>query len=530
MHTVDVAGVNNSSVEDVRVISIYATSWRYRGPAPKIPLEEKLPLGVRLEEFHYLFREQLPLLLYDRTLEVEDLGLSDPLADTKSKAPRSRTWTVNDLKISQVKIWLFYLPSDQVVAALDVKFSSPPIDSDAESTIRVLENCAFAEFTINEDREKPGESLGQHIARISEERGCEVIKEDVGLPLEEYRVKLPPERHQIIFAPSYKGRQPLNQVQATPILYRAEPPFRPEFLEIREPLGLNPTDETKRGLVTPYTSLLVGHHEYIKNSVFLTAVQAVGTSARFRQIWHKAHGRVREFRIILQEQLGVQRRADMEKLADELGNLELELSFSVETSSDLGLLIPTLRSVSFHRELYAAMELQERADRVSRMFTRLESSIRSELTAIDIRDNKKNDRRRLRWNFALNLLGVVVVPISLLLAFFGVSTKDVEGESSMYDIHRYQWEYLSVGAVALLIPLLAWVAAALFSAWQDYQDRKRMELTKKRIFENSAAGPRNRLPLHPVRETTPPSPRSPEGRELVPQDSGRHTGGKPFEG
>src|SRR5215470_2004631 len=170
MREADAVGVNNSSVEDVRVISIYATSWRYRGPAPETPLEDKLPLGVRLEEFHYLFREQLPLLLYDRTLGVKDLGLPDPLAaDANPKAPRSRAWTVNDLKISQVKIWLFYLPSDQVVAALDLKFSSPPLDSDAEATIRVLENCAFAEFTINESRDKRRESLGQHIARIAAE-------------------------------------------------------------------------------------------------------------------------------------------------------------------------------------------------------------------------------------------------------------------------------------------------------------------------------------------------------------------------
>src|SRR5262249_20651620 len=288
------------------------------------------------------------------------------------------------------------------------------------------------------------------------------IEEDVDLPEAEHRAKLPPERHQIVFASSNKSRPPLTNEQAKPILFRAAPPFRPEFLEIREPLGLNPEGERNRGLVTPYTSLLVGHHEYIENSVFLTTVQAVGTSARFRQIWHKAHRRVREFRLIVKEEVGVQRRADMEDLADELGNLELELSFSVETSSDLGLLIPALRSVSFHRDLYAAMELQDRTERVSRMFTRLESSIRSELTAIDIRDTKKNDRRRIRWNFALNLLGVVVVPLSLLLAFFGASTKDVQPGTSVLDIRHYEWQYVSAGAVALLIPLLAWVAAALF--------------------------------------------------------------------
>src|SRR5215475_1427250 len=481
------AGTDRSADHDVRVISIYATPWRYRaltapdpsgqssaaasvartvlgredgsrqlpGHGPARPqLEEWLPLGARLEEFHYLFQEQLPRLLYHGQPEVSSVGLLG--ADA-----------VGDLRISGVRVWLFYLPSDQVVDAMDLEFLSPPLDVDPALTIRVLECCAFAELTID------GQGLGDYIAQLAEGCGAQMIREDVQLPPEDRRLRLPPERHQIVFAPPIEG-QLLTDEQVQPILYRAEPPFRPEFIEIRRPLGLNPDDRT-RGLVTPYTSLLVGHNEYIDNSVFLTAVQAVGTSARFRQIWHRAHGQVRDFRYKMQEEdVGVQTRAGMERLADELGNLELELSFSVETSSDLGLLIPTLRSVSFHRELYAAMELQERADRVSRMFARLDSSIRSELTAIDIRDARKDDRRRLRWNFALNLLSAVVVPIGVLLAFFGISTKDVDHERSILDIRHYEPVYLAAGALAL-IPLMAWAAAALLSAWRDRREHARQE-------------------------------------------------------
>jgi hypothetical protein len=166
------------------------------------------------------------------------------------------------------------------------------------------------------------------------------------------------------------------------ILYRVEPPNRPEFMEYRKPSGLNEIDRTLCA-VTPYVSLLYGQQSYVENSVFLTVVQAVGTAARFRQIWHKAHGQVREFRRSGQEEEpGTQRRGGLEFLADDLGNLELDLSFSVDASADLGLLIPALRIESFHKELYAAMELRERAETVSRMFIRLDASIRSELTAI----------------------------------------------------------------------------------------------------------------------------------------------------
>src|SRR5262249_25577527 len=147
--------------------------------------------------------------------------------------------------------------------------------------------------------------------------------------------------------------------------------------------------------VTPYVSLLSDHPDYLENSVFLTVVQAIGTAARFRQIWHRAYGEVRGFRREGQaESSGMQQRDGLERLADELGNLELDLSFMVETSGDLGLLIPSLRIGSFYRELYGALELRQRAATVSRMFTRLEASIRSELTAIEIRDRRGEEEKQ----------------------------------------------------------------------------------------------------------------------------------------
>jgi hypothetical protein len=455
-----VADDHGGGQHTVRVISIYATPWRYRG-SPRQGPEEKLPLGLRLEEFHYLFQEQLPRPLYDEPLAAGQLGLlapSGPGADGQNS-------DIRELDITTAQMWLFYLPSDQVVAALDLEFRSPPLDVDAALTTRVLEHCAFDEFTVN------GMRLGAHVADLAEAEGCAAIKEDRQVLPDDYRWKLPPERHQIVFAPRTEGGQ-LGEAQAEPILYRSEPPFRPEFIDLKRPEGLNPPGDDKVGLVTPYTSLLVGHNEYIHNSVFLTAVQAVGTSARFRQIWHRTHAMVSQFRARFQaEEVGVQSRAGMEDLADELGNLELELSFSVETSSDLGLLIPALRSVSFHRELYAAMELQERAERVSRMFTRLDSSINSELTAIGIREARREARRRLRWAFAVNLLSVVVVPITVLLAFFGVSTKDVDGGFSILDFGHFRLEYILAGALAL-IPVAAWLGAAAVTTWQNARDEQ----------------------------------------------------------
>src|SRR5207245_11538505 len=104
-----------------------------------------------------------------------------------------------------------------------------------------------------------------------------------------------PGRDQVVCATYVEGSSLPDEDAVKRIISRVEPPNRPEFMKIRRPSGLNEAQHTL-GAVTPYVSLLYGHQDYIENSVFLTAVQAVGTSARFRQIWHKAHGQVRDFR------------------------------------------------------------------------------------------------------------------------------------------------------------------------------------------------------------------------------------------
>jgi hypothetical protein len=419
---------------EVRVISIYATPWRYRPDGaenPELSLSRQLPLGA-LEDFHDLFWDQLPRVLAN---SEESVAVDSEGAVT---VPRARSW-------------LFALPSDQVVAALDLEFTSPPLDERPELTVVMLECCAFTQLRVG------GRSYEDHVSELARDRGVDVKAK---------LVKLPPERHQIVFASQIAGRErQLDRGEwENQILYRMVPPFRPQFMAVREPSGLN-REKSTRGLVTPYTSLLYGHPDYIENSVFLTTVQAVGTAARFRQIWHRAHGQVRDFRYRLQEEeSGKQQRADMEKLVDELGNLELDLSFSVETSADLGLLIPSLRIESFHTELYAAMELDKRADRVSRMFARLDSSIRSELTAIDIREAKERDRlqdvedarreraeeRHRRGEFAVTVLTALAVPLGFLVAFFGINASQVQSTYSIWDYHRYWGVYLFALVLALV--------------------------------------------------------------------------------
>lgn len=440
------------TVHEVRLISIYATRWRSVWPQSdqQASLDDQAPhldLGA-LEEFYSLFRDQLPRILLWRQHDPATVTFKTSGQGDSSHAD----WPI----ITRAESWLFALPSDQVVAAIDIDFQSPPLDSAAAPTINVLGHGAYARFQIDEH------DLESHITELAMEVDATRLDSDTFLP---------PERHQIVFASHTAGGKVPDEETIALILYRSDPPYRPEFMKVRRPSGLNTGSCVCA--VTPYVSLLYGHPEYVENSVFLTAVQAVGTSARFRQIWHRAHWRVRDFRYNGQEAgVGRQPKSAMEFLSDELGNLELELSFSVEASADLGLLIPLLRIESFHKELYAAMELRERAETVSRMFTRLDASIRSELTAIEIREQQESEAKRIRRSAAISVLSLVGVPLGFLLTFFGINAQQVNEDWSMFNWDHYSNAYVAAFCLALS-PLVTFLALN-GRAWLRNRREKRL--------------------------------------------------------
>lgn len=415
----------------IRVMGIYATHWRYRKHIPSA--QPGFELGL-LEEFHHLFQDQLPRVLFHERVPVQMLAF----------APSGRP-TEKVTEITNAEFWLFVLPSDQVVAAVALNFSSPDLNESSTLVVKILEFCAYSQIEIRNIE------LLEYIRRRAGQVGAEEIdKTDKVVPL-------PPERHQIVFAREIPGKEAPSRKVMKQILYRIKPPYRQEFMPLARPSGLN-QEKSAFGAVTPYVSLLFGHENFVDDSVFLTTVQAVGTAARFRQIWHTAHQNVRTFRETGQaRKVGEQRRADLESLVDELGNLELDLSFSVETSADLGLLIPSLRIESFHRELYRVMELPARANTVSQMFVRLDSSIRSELRAIDIRERREEEEKRLHGAIAVSVLSVIGVPLGFIVAFFGINADEVKNTRSLFELSYYLEAYIVAGVLAL-IPIIVFFA------------------------------------------------------------------------
>jgi hypothetical protein len=259
-----------------------------------------------------------------------------------------------------------------------------------------------------------------------------------------------PERHQLVFVARPTWEQPVpNQQVIGDILYRSSPPYRPEFVDPRWPKQLNTDadqdDPPTLGVVTPYVSLLYGQREYVEASIFLSTVHAVGTAARFRHIWREAYQQALWFREQKQRaETGEQTRDDLELLADTLGNLEFDLTFSVE--------FPLLRIETFQSDLYDAMDLINQAATLSQMFSQLGGSLKSEITAIEVRESRRANNRQ-RWNsFAAGILSLIGIPVGFVIAFLGINTTE-EPKVSMWAA-QYAGVYLLASAFALAPVLL----------------------------------------------------------------------------
>jgi hypothetical protein len=438
----------------VRVVNIYATPWRFNG---KLHDDEGTPTDLSGLETHYeLYKEQLPRLLPDRVL-----------GDLKGRGKVALARRVEGITVNDPKAELFTLPSKQVVLAITMCLAGGMLTDEqrAEPISKVLEQCIVGDIKIG----------GRMVADVLNAMFAESPAKDF-FSKDSLSESLLPERHQLVFVARPTQTQSVpNQQVIDKILYRSSPPYRPEFVTPRRPQQLNShlkqsvdgaswaeppmglpnrrrndadqDDSAQKqtlGIVTPYASLLYGQEKYVEASIFLSTVHAVGTAARFRHIWREAYQQALWFREQKQETVaGKQTRDSLEFLADNLGNLEFDLTVSVE--------FPLLRIETFKSDLYDAMDLDNQAEALSQMFDQLGGSLRSEITAIEVRERRRAERR-MRWNsIAASLLSLIGVPVGFVIAFLGINTTEVPdtpNKSSMWD-SRYAVLYLVASSFAL---------------------------------------------------------------------------------
>ena len=400
----------------VRITNIYATPWHLADGAAAGNLPDYLQLW-RFERYYRLSADQLPRVLARDTLDPGTLAF--------------QRWKLGRC-LTAARAWLFALPSGQIVATLSLDTSC-----ELAETIDLLEDSYFTSIQI---AQAPVQTYAHTMAV---QRGAADASSDPSFL---------PERHQIVFdqAPAPDDCDDIIQR----LIYRTDLPYRKQYSAIRYPAELNRRPGWLAA-VGPYVSAICGHPSFIENAVFLSAVQAVAAAAQLRAIRHAAYQDVRLFRQLEQADGSTRaRRRTLERIADQLGDLELELSYSVEASADLGLLVPSLRVESFHHALYESIDLAAKAQTSGRMLQRLDRAINAELTAIESIERRADEHRRIRYAVAVGFVSTVAIPAGLILAFLGINASQVNPARSMFD-HHYLAMYLTVAVVIALGAVLS---------------------------------------------------------------------------
>ncbi|MCM9078643.1 MULTISPECIES: hypothetical protein [Streptomyces] len=410
-----------------RLTTVYATSWTYApdtangGDDEVASLRPSAQLNLgRLASAYDRHAEQLPRILHRESLDTS------LFAARRWSAAGERPPTVATL-------WQFTAPSGQILLALTLDLAAPLLQC-----IPLLEDLYYADITFGG-------------AGLEELAASRIGTVPAGLL---------PERHQLVFRASPTAADVPSADDAQRIIYRADLPTRPGLDALCAPDELNRRPTTS-GVLGPYVSLLTGHQDYVENAAFLSAVQAVASAARLREIRVLAESYVRRFRARADGNTRPhERRTLLERITMAQGHLELELGYSVEIPADLATLIPSLRPAAYHSALYEAMGLTDRAAAVSQTLQRLGNATGAELTSIESAELRAADRRRVRTVVAVTFVTTVTATLGLLFAFFGINASEVDERRSMFDL-----AYAPVYAVIVIVLVFGFLLYALLQAF-----------------------------------------------------------------
>ncbi|MEM9892961.1 MAG: hypothetical protein AAF962_19010 [Actinomycetota bacterium] len=277
--------------------------------------------------------------------------------------------------------------------------------------------------------------------------------------------------HQIVMLPDDHEEPDWELWQR--LIYRYDAEARPEFTSIRRPAELNRRPGQVAAVGT-YGSVLWRIQSEVEQGAVLSAalnVAAISSLQRTRSIAHatlkglhqQALDSDRTYRTAAARR---QLRRELVATQETLSSLEAELTFGAEASTTITPLLPSLRVESYHQALYEAAGIRELAAGVDRMLGRLRASAGDELASLQNTEAIVSELRVRRWSIGAQALAGITIPISLLLAFFGTSTTDVDRQTSLFDFHEYWPVYAAVG---LLVAAIAATVLAL-----QVRDRRRI--------------------------------------------------------
>jgi hypothetical protein len=210
-------------------------------------------------------------------------------------------------------------------------------------------------------------------------------------------------------------------------------------LGIQRPVALNNPGETMvahgRGV-----SLMAGWAEPVENAFAIAAtglVNAAGVVTRVRLQSLEAL-RVNEASAA---RSAPEIRALIADLSDRLDQLRLDLSFGIEAYADV-VLIPELLVESYHSSLRRVAALAESTANTSRIVDRVAAVIDARHTMLSASVQAYTERRDKILAGAIAIGSLLALPPTLLLAYFGTNSTNVNQHLSIFDVRHYGIAYL----------------------------------------------------------------------------------------
>jgi hypothetical protein len=270
------------------------------------------------------------------------------------------------------------------------------------------------------------------------------------------RVKIGYERHQLVYY-AVKDASDLPDFDTIQrLVYRADLPALPEHCSFVQPAELN-RRPTSLAYLGAYVSVLTSQQDYIENAVLLSAMIIVSAAARLRMLKQHALKSLEELRSTPNTEDLSDRRSRLARLAAELRDLQVSLSFDVEDASTIGDLIPSLRVEAFHEALWDSTQIADEIRSVSQMLARLENAVNAEEQAIGVIQQKKDDWRRIAVSIPVGFISLIAIPVTILLTFVSGNQAQVYHGASIFSWHYYGWLYAAIIATMLWTVLMGGV-------------------------------------------------------------------------
>ena len=351
---------------------------------------------------------------------------------------------------------------------LSVRTFDVPVDvRDATSRsqlVQLMEDAYYEELELcpplsEDERKQQHTGIPQSVTDSAEwihEQLSEVLVEE-RLAEVHARLSQASDYHQLVFVPFAEGSG-LEFDHFQRIIYRAELEAVKKYCDIRRPPELNRRPERGAAL-GPFVSVLWGQQDYIENCALLSALLLVSAISTAGGVRDRTHAEIRRLHSDVEDRAPEDRslvasrrefRARLESLTEQSRQEDVRLTFAVEGNASIQSVIPSLRVDSYHQSLYQAMGLQRELDVLRNLISRLNHSIDAQFRTLESYEQALAQSRQRRWGIVAGFVTVVLAPISVFLAFFGINSPEIKADQSIFSLSTYLGVYLGILGLMVL--------------------------------------------------------------------------------